>query len=60
MALDLAKRHQLALWDAQIVASARLNGCTRILSEDFQHRSAIYGVTILNPFAADFQDAEAM
>jgi len=60
LALDLVRQNQLALWDAQIIACGKLKGCTRVLSEDFQHRGVISGVTSLDPFAADFDPAEAM
>jgi predicted nucleic acid-binding protein len=53
-ALDAVANYGLPLWDAQIFAVAALNGATTVLSEDFQHRRVIEGVTFLNPFATDF------
>jgi predicted nucleic acid-binding protein len=44
----------MPLWDAQILAAARLHGAAFVFSEDFQHRSVVNAVTFLNPFAADF------
>jgi predicted nucleic acid-binding protein len=46
--------HQLAYWDAQIWAAARLNQIPLILSEDFSNGAVIEGVRFVNPFASDF------
>jgi predicted nucleic acid-binding protein len=59
-ALRLSEVHNLPLWDAQILAAAILNGATFLLSEDFQHRRTVEGVTILNPFASDFDISEIL
>ncbi len=59
-ALQFVGTYQLPLWDGQILAAAALNGATRVLSEDFQHRQTIEGVTFLNPFAPDFDPAEIL
>jgi predicted nucleic acid-binding protein len=53
-ALQAIAAYGLPLWDAQVFAAAKLNGAATVLSEDFQHRQTIEGVTFLNPFAADF------
>jgi predicted nucleic acid-binding protein len=47
-------RYQLAYWDAQIWASARLNQIPTILSEDFNSGAVLEGVRFMNPFATDF------
>jgi predicted nucleic acid-binding protein len=47
--------HQLAYYDAQIWATARLNGIPTVLSEDFQTGRTLEGVRFVNPFANDFQ-----
>jgi len=47
--------HQLAYYDAQIWATARLHGIPIILSEDFQTGRTLEGVRFVNPFADDFQ-----
>lgn len=47
--------HQLAYYDAQIWATARLNGIPVIFSEDFQTGRTLEGVRFVNPFADDFQ-----
>jgi predicted nucleic acid-binding protein len=50
--------HQLAYWDAQIWATARLNQIPVIFSEDFAVGSVLEGVRFVNPFAEDFQIEE--
>jgi hypothetical protein len=57
-AIMMTTSYQIPLWDAQIVAAASLGSASIILSEDFQHRHTLEGITFLNPFAPDFQDAE--
>lgn len=59
-ALDAVGRHGMPLWDAQIFVVAKSNHAAVVLSEDFQHRRVIEGVTFLNPFAADFDIAEVL
>jgi len=51
-ALDLHDRFQLRYWDALIVATAKLSGCVRVLSEDLSAGQDYDGVIIINPFAA--------
>lgn len=46
--------HQLAYWDAQIWATARLNQIPVVFSEDFNAGVVLEGVRFINPFAADF------
>jgi len=48
--LDLHERFQLRYWDALIVATAKLSGCTRVLSEDLNAGQDYDGVTVVNPF----------
>jgi predicted nucleic acid-binding protein len=50
--LALAERYGLSVYDAMIVASAVLSGCTTLWSEDMQHDVVIDGVRIMNPFKA--------
>ncbi len=52
LALDLIERFHLSLYDALIVAAARLANCTTLYSQDMQDGQAIEGVVIRNPFAA--------
>lgn len=47
-------QHQLAYWDAQIWASARLNQIPVVFSEDFNTGAVLEGVRFVNPFAPDF------
>jgi predicted nucleic acid-binding protein len=49
-ALDLARDHGLAFYDALIVAAAIEAGCDTLFSEDMQHGRVIAGLTIVNPF----------
>lgn len=46
--------YQMAYWDAQIWASARLNQIPIVFSEDFNVGSVIEGVRFINPLAEDF------
>ena len=46
--------HQLAYWDAQIWATARLNQVPTVFSEDFRPGTTLEGVRFVNPFDADF------
>jgi predicted nucleic acid-binding protein len=50
-AIDLATEHKLQFWDALIVATAAIGGCSLLLSEDMQDGFAWRGVTVVNPFA---------
>lgn len=47
--------HQLAYYDAQLWATARLNQIPLILSEDFKSGHALEGVRFVNPFVDGFQ-----
>ncbi len=49
-ALQIQERYGLSLWDAQIIASARLCGATKVLSEDMQEKAIYDGVEVVNPF----------
>jgi predicted nucleic acid-binding protein len=49
------RTYQMAYWDAQIWASARLNQIPIILSEDFDSGAVLEGVRFVNPFAGDFE-----
>lgn len=48
-----------SIWDAQIWATARLNGISLVLSEDFNNGAQIEGVRFLNPFVSGF-DSKAI
>lgn len=51
-ALDFHERFQLRYWDALIVATAKLNGCVSVLSEDLNDGQDYDGVIVVNPFKA--------
>jgi predicted nucleic acid-binding protein len=46
--------HQLAYYDAQIWAAARLNQVSIIFSEDFQDGQTLENVRFANPFSSEF------
>lgn len=48
------REHRLNFWDALIWATARLNQCPLVLSEDFAGGVVLEGVRFLNPFAEDW------
>ena len=50
-----AREHNLAYYDAQIWAAARLNQVTVIFSEDFNSGQVLEGVRFVNPFSTDFR-----
>ena len=49
-AIELAKRFQFSLYDANIVASALMSGAEVLLSEDMQSGMIVDGLLIRNPF----------
>ena len=49
-AVEVARRFQLSIYDADIVASALLSGAGVLLSEDMQNGMNIESLTIQNPF----------
>lgn len=50
--------YQLAYYDAQIWATARLNQIPAIFSEDFNSGSVLEGIHFVNPFLPTFQLAD--
>ena len=50
-----ARDHDLAYYNAQIWASARLNQVTVVFSEDFNDGQVLEGVRFVNPFSSKFQ-----
>jgi predicted nucleic acid-binding protein len=52
-AMDAVTDHSLSFYDALLLATARLAGCTALLTEDMQHGRRIGGVEIVNPFIPD-------
>ena len=49
-AVGLAKRFQISLYDANIVATAILCGADTLFSEDMQNGMSMESVTVVNPF----------
>jgi len=49
-AVGLAKRFQISLYDANIVATAILSGADTLCSEDMQNGMSMESVTVVNPF----------
>jgi predicted nucleic acid-binding protein len=49
-ALDISRKYNFAIFDANIIAAAELAGCDVLYSEDMTHGQRIGGVTIVNPF----------
>jgi len=52
-AIELSTTHQLAIWDAIMLAGAAQAGCRILLSEDMRHGFTWRGVTVRNPFRPD-------
>lgn len=50
LAVAVSEKYQIAIYDANILASAKLSGCDTLWSEDMQHGQVIEGVRIVNPF----------
>lgn len=48
------QRYQLAYYDAQIWATARLNQIPVVFSEDFNVGATLEGIRFVNPFAREF------
>jgi predicted nucleic acid-binding protein len=49
-ALDEQARWRLSLWDALILAAARVAGASELFTEDFNHGQDYGGVRTINPF----------
>ncbi len=48
---DICSRYGYSFWDSQILATALLNNCTRVYSEDLHHLQKIEEkLIIINPF----------
>lgn len=51
LAMELAERHRLRVFDAVMICAAAEAGCALLLSEDIQDGFVYRGVTVANPFA---------
>ena len=50
-ALNLAERYNISIYDALIIAAAKLAGCALLYSEDLQHGQVFEkSLTVQNPF----------
>jgi predicted nucleic acid-binding protein len=49
-AVQLAREHELSVYDALIVAAAHDAGCGLLFSEDLQHGQKFGALTVENPF----------
>jgi predicted nucleic acid-binding protein len=59
LALAEVAAGRLSYWDALMLASAAEAGCTAMLSEDMQDGATVFGLEIVNPFAADGMSTRA-
>ena len=50
LGLQIAQRHKLSVWDAMILAAAKLAGCRIVVTEDLQHGQILSGLRLRNPF----------
>jgi len=48
------RTYQMAYWDAQIWASAKMNQIRVVFSEDFSERVIIEGISFVSPFGSKF------
>ncbi len=55
-AAAIQRRYLIRYWDAAILAAARRMKIKRLLSEDFTHGQNYDGVTVVNPFIAEFSE----
>lgn len=51
-ATEIAKAAKIGIYDANIIASAEIAGCTVLYTEDLNHGQLIGRVRIVNPFLA--------
>jgi predicted nucleic acid-binding protein len=50
-AIKIHETYNYSYWDSLVIATALLNGCETVYSEDMQHNQSIEGKTrIINPF----------
>jgi len=49
-AVQMAREHELSVYDALIVAAAQDAGCALLFSEDLQHGQKFGTLTVENPF----------
>lgn len=49
-AIDLHRRESVSFWDAMVIHSAAVLGCSSLRSEDLNHGQRYGGVIVRNPF----------
>jgi predicted nucleic acid-binding protein len=59
-ARDIERRYALSWWDSMIVATAQLQNCAVLLTEDLQHGLVCGSVTIRNPFVEQVAEELAL
>lgn len=52
-AWTMEDRFSISFWDALVVAAAKLQSCTHLLSEDLQAGQDLDGVVVVDPFDTD-------
>lgn len=52
LAISIALRHDVQIFDANIIAAAQLAGCDTLFSEDLSHGQRFGRVQVVNPFIA--------
>jgi predicted nucleic acid-binding protein len=53
---EVQRRYRLNWWDCLIVASAQMQGCSILLTEDLQDRAVIGSLTVRSPFTLGVAD----
>ena len=53
VALKAIEGHNLSFWDSLLWATAKENGCSLIITEDFQDNFLLGGVKMKNPFDSE-------
>jgi predicted nucleic acid-binding protein len=57
LAREIERRYLTRWWDATIIAAAEIQGCTTLLSEEFQNGVIFGEVRVRNPFVPRVEDA---
>ncbi len=52
LAMKIAHKHKVPIFDANIIAAAQLSGCDILYTEDLNHGQKFGRVSIVNPFMA--------
>lgn len=49
-AMTACQKFRISYWDAAIIESARMMGCTEVLSEDLNDGQSFDGLVVINPY----------